>query len=760
MSSSSSSQRAEEVRLKVLKFVKASTDEFDVVFVANATAGIKLVADGFRDNDEGFWYGYHRDSHTSLVGVRELASLGQRCFWSDDEVDRWFYELDANTSGRDHTLRLLAYPGQSNMSGRRLMNAWPRNCRQRNDSKGSQIYTLFDAAALATTVPIDFSDASDAPDFTVMSFYKIFGFPDIGALIVRNASAAPLLRRKYFSGGTVERGACGKEQWHIKKQNSLHEQLEDGTLPIHSIVALDQAIDAHLRLFGPMERVSSHVSFLSKTLYDGLSTLRHANGRELCSFYSHPCLNNGSRTQGPIVTFNFRDSKGAWIGHAEIGKLANIKGIHLRTGGHCNPAGVASSLGLAPWELQRNFTVGHRCGGEDDIIAGKPTGMIRVSLGAMSTLQDVTSFVDFVKEFFVERSIRDAPDLCPDNTGSSEFYIETLTVYPIKSCGAWAIPPDMLWDINSEGLAWDREWCLVHQSTHDALSQKRFPRMALLRPSIDLHNGHLRVSFYGPTPPNTPTSIKVPLSHEPSVFNESSNTSGEYRVCNDSIEPRIYSAPAIAIFFSNILGTPCTLARHPSGATSFRHAKTHLQKHQQIAHGSPAIPRPIHLANESPVLVISRSSLNSLNEIIKSSSKGGKAAHASVFRANIIIAERPGRNRQPTQTVTHPYLEDHWSSLICTLKNDQTTHIVPYEGAPEDAPTGSELDLLGSCRRCQMVCIDQTTAEKNQEPFSTLAKTRRMDGKVWFGVHAALRNGHGKGRVMVGMKVIGVRDFG
>ena len=729
-----------------------------MVFVANATAGVKLVAEAFRDNDEGFWYGYHKDSHTSLVGIRELALRGQRCFWSDDEVDMWISDLNVNNSEQDRILRLFAYPGQSNMSGRRPVNPWPHQSRHRNDGESSYLYTLFDAAALATTASIDFSDASNAPDFAVLSFYKIFGFPDLGALIVRKASAAPLLRRKYFSGGTVEMVACGKEQWHVKKSDSLHEQLEDGTLPVHHIIALDHAIATHFRLFGSMERVSSHVSFLSKNLYNGLSTLRHANGRELCTLYSDPCLTNNSRRQGPIVAFNLRDSKGDWVGHTEIEKLANIKSIHLRTGGLCNPAGVSLSLDLNPWELKRNFLAGHRCDGEDDIIAGKPTGMVRVSLGAMSNLQDVTTFIDFVKEFFVEGSVTSVPDLGLDNVGSSEFYIETLNVYPIKSCGAWSVPHEMAWDIQPEGLAWDREWCLVHQGSHDALSQKRFAKMALLRPSIDFQSGHLEVSFYGPIPPNTPTSIKVPLSQDPNGFKESSVSFNAYRVCNDRIEPRIYTSTAIAAFFTNILGTPCTLARHPSVGHSARHAKAHLQKHQQITRGLQMIPRPIYLSNESPILVISRSSLDLLNETIKSSSKAGKATRASVFRANIIIAERPTSGSQASQTITHPYIEDHWSSLTFLPDTSELAHPAHHNNAPAYASTLTELDLLGSCRRCQMVCIDQTTAEKNQEPFSTLAKTRRMDGKVWFGVHAALRSRPGKGMVMVGMRAVGMRE--
>jgi selenocysteine lyase/cysteine desulfurase len=42
-SSQLSTSRIEDIRHKVLQFFRADPDEFDVVFVANATAGIKLV---------------------------------------------------------------------------------------------------------------------------------------------------------------------------------------------------------------------------------------------------------------------------------------------------------------------------------------------------------------------------------------------------------------------------------------------------------------------------------------------------------------------------------------------------------------------------------------------------------------------------------------------------------------------------------------------------------------------------------------------
>lgn len=46
-----------------------------------------------------------------------------------------------------------------------------------------------------------FQDVDQAPDFTCLSLYKIFGFPDLGALVVRRASGHILTLRKYFGGG-------------------------------------------------------------------------------------------------------------------------------------------------------------------------------------------------------------------------------------------------------------------------------------------------------------------------------------------------------------------------------------------------------------------------------------------------------------------------------------------------------------------------------------------------------------------------------
>src|SRR5271167_1718436 len=64
-SSVNTTNRIGSIRLRVLELFNANPDLFDVVFVANATAGIKLIADGFCGFRGGFRYNYLRDSHTS-----------------------------------------------------------------------------------------------------------------------------------------------------------------------------------------------------------------------------------------------------------------------------------------------------------------------------------------------------------------------------------------------------------------------------------------------------------------------------------------------------------------------------------------------------------------------------------------------------------------------------------------------------------------------------------------------------------------------
>ncbi|KAK8205607.1 hypothetical protein M8818_004783 [Zalaria obscura] len=744
-SSQRSTQQIDDVRLKLLQYFHADPEDFDVVLVPNATAGIKLVGDALREHGSGFWYGYHKDAHTSLVGLRELAHE-KHCFGSDEEVERWLEDV----GDIQHGLGLFAYPAQSNMNGRRLPLDWCKKTKAEGSSRRDRLLTLLDAAALVSTSPLDLSDVNSAADFTVLSLYKIFGFPDLGALIIRKDSGWVFQHRKYFGGGTVDMVVSIKEQWHARKNGSLHEQLEDGTLPVHSIIALGSALQVHHGLFGTLDRISRHTAFLAGRLYHGLRSMRHGNHKTVCQIYKDNDSEYGEpASQGPVVAFNLRQSNGAWVSNTEVEKPAYIRNINIRTGGLCNPGGIASSLDLAPWEMKDNFSAGQRCGNEHDIMNGKPTGMIRASLGAMSTLSDVEKFLAFVREFFVDPApATPSEPLMEADENTSRLRVESLTVYPIKSCAGWQVSRDTSWEVRPEGLAWDREWCIVHQGTGAALSQKRYPRMALIRPMLDFNAGVLHIGTNVHLS-NQPQKITVPLSADPRVFSvESIWKAQQASVCGDSITALTYKSTQIADFLTAILDVPCQLARFPpatGSSLSTRHSKAHLSYPGAQTNG---VPRPILLSNESPILTISRSSLNKLNETIKL--RGGKAASPAVFRANIVVAE----SGSGCET---PYAEDGWQLLRFGPPPS------PIATVGDERNRGVELEVLGGCRRCQMVCVDQETAVRDEEPFVTLAKTRRREGRVLFGVHTCLKadvKGTGVGTVRVGDEVVAFARLG
>lgn len=715
-SSQLSSSRIEDTRVMALQFFNADPDFFDLVFVANATAGIKLVAEVFREQQACFNYGYHYESHTSLIGVRESAQ-SSHC-WNDAEIESLV--SGSEIAHKVHGLSLFGYPAQSNMNGRRFPLSWSHKIRDLAKKNGTRTYILLDASSLVSTAQLDLGNKIVAPDFTVLSFYKIFGFPDLGALILRRDSSHLFRRRKYFGGGTVDIVLCNSQPWHALKSGHPHESLEDGTLPTHSISALNTAICDYKRLYGSMDQVSRHTSFLSLRLFSKLSSLRHGNSRPVCKIYSKGFDKEiDGLMQGPIVAFNILDKNGSWISNVEFEKFAGTRKIHVRTGSLCSPASVASYLNLEPQELREIFLAGYRCGDQRDLHAGKIYSVIRVSLGAMSSLEDVDKFVSFVEEFFVDQKVNIINKKSIKNPTLVKFSVESLKIYPIKSCGGFPIPPNINWEVKPEGLAWDREWLLIHQGTGQPLSQKLYPKMALIRPRIDIQKRILVIECHGVSTCNIPEFISVPLSPNHLSCNHPIETMTRIsKVCGDAIIANAYTKPEIINFFSVFLEVPCLLARFPAGGSGISSRISTAQQHKhQIGFASDQdllcqnlsdvniIKRPILLSNESPILMINRASVDHLNEQI--SSACGKQISASVFRANIVLRPEDIQSHQP-------YCEDKWVRLKIGSQTYQ---------------------MLGSCRRCYMICIDQDTAERNEEPLVTLAKTRRFDSKVYFGCH-------------------------
>lgn len=149
--------------------------------------------------------------------------------------------------------------------------------------------------------------------------------------------------------------------------------------------------------------ISRHAAVVTRLMHSLLSSLRHYNGQPVCQLFSNP-------DHGPIVAFDLVSANCNQIGFASFEKVSSLRNFALRTGALCNPGGVQKYLNIQNWEVERNFKRGRFCGNDFDVMEGKNTGVIRVSFGASSTVEDVCTFVDFIRELYVEKqSVPTAP---------------------------------------------------------------------------------------------------------------------------------------------------------------------------------------------------------------------------------------------------------------------------------------------------------------------------------------------------------------
>jgi molybdenum cofactor sulfurtransferase len=139
-----------------------------------------------------------------------------------------------------------------------------------------------------------------------------------------------------------------------------------------------------------------------------MSSLVHSTTEvPVCKIYKGVESTYGdSTTQGATIAFNIQLSNGEYVPYTSVVEtLANERKIFVRAGQLCNPGGIASHLNFNIWHIKRLWSNGHRCGQAHltgtEIVNGKPTGVVRVSLGAMTTVANVDALITFLREEFM-----------------------------------------------------------------------------------------------------------------------------------------------------------------------------------------------------------------------------------------------------------------------------------------------------------------------------------------------------------------------
>ena len=173
---------------------------------------------------------------------------------------------------------------------------------------------------------------------------------------------------------------------------------EDGTPNYLALPAIGFGLQ-YIASIG-IDTIHKRVQCLTGWLLDRLGELRHSNGTPLARVYGP----RSTRRRGGTVTFNFYDPDRRPIDHRLVEERANAAGISLRTGCFCNPGGGEIALGITGTELDSCFRQPEH---ETHLtiedfrlcIDGKSTGAVRVSLGLVTNLADIDSFIEFARTF-------------------------------------------------------------------------------------------------------------------------------------------------------------------------------------------------------------------------------------------------------------------------------------------------------------------------------------------------------------------------
>jgi len=278
--------------------------------------------------------------------------------------------------------------------------------------------------------------------------------------------------------------------------------------------------------------------------------------------------------------------------------------------------------------------------------------------------------------------------------------ISQLFLHPIKSCGGIAVDEATLIDT---GFEYDREWMVVDREG-DFVSQREFPRLALIRPTLRSSDLVLRA------PGMLALHLQLDAVEGPC----------RVRVWNDVVDA-FDMGDLAAQWFSDFLGQPLRLARFDPDARRLASARWTGDVQARTA-----------FSDGFPLLVTSTASLAELNQRLTAA--GHDAVTMQRFRPNIVI---------------EGMADAHGEDFVDTLQ----IH------SPEGAVT---VKLVKPCGRCSIPDVDPATAEQGHAVTDTLRAYRsepRIDGALAFGQNAIVIAGLGH-RLRVGAAVHAELAFG
>ncbi|CUG85415.1 aminotransferase, putative [Bodo saltans] len=648
-----------------------AAEEYDLVFTSGCTSSLHLVGSLIPFGSSGCVF-MHPLAHNSLLGVREFVSSDRYFCVRDASTATSLIDLHASTTD----MNLLCVPAECNLSGARLDFA--SFVGAVHSSVTREVLIVVDGAAIAGKAPVTL-DGSGI-DFFAFSFYKMFGAPTgLGGLFVKKGRPQEMLmsHKKYFGGGTVSFNDHTKHGSHHLR-SAFTEAMEDGTQNFYGIAQVRQGFRA-LDSLGGVTDISHRIQYLRTYCVDALQHLRHRNGAPLILVYHAPSTSLPIVSWGSSVAFAVLEQDGTVIGHALTEKLLAGLKVYVRGGCMCNPGACAEFVGYSAELMTEARNAGHQCGDEMDVLDGKPLGCVRASFGASSLPLDVDRLVAALAQCFLRDETK--PELVQS---SSALRLRKIILYPLK--GMMGVSVDT-WPLQTNGLAFDREWMLIDQTSGTPVAPKRFAVMSTFEVSLDWQLNVLTVQHKDKVPIHIVidedrqcwihNSLRCTVAPETKAVKLKNRTLPTYRTYEEAADQ----------WFSSVLGIPVQLARNlPSAEETLSNSAAllvvHEGSHHQVLRHMNAVDRPfVSLASYRPNLVVTGAAPSN-----NGSSERSRGAS--------------------------PFVENLWRSLsIGTV----------------------QLVATGPCKRCQQVNVG--AGELKHEPLASISSLCRRSGltEILFG---------------------------
>ncbi|KAJ1913319.1 hypothetical protein H4219_005261 [Mycoemilia scoparia] len=300
---------------------------------------------------------------------------------------------------------------------------------------------------------------------------------------------------------------------------------------------------------------------------------------------------------------------------------------------------------------------------------------------------------------------------------TNESKVTAIYIYPVKSCAGIKVDSART---ALTGFEYDRLWMVVDEKTGKFVSQRNFPRLALVNQQINFDQGYLVLTTESmPSPLRLPLKPKILSTGEATATEDGRPVSTKVDIWGSEVTG-FDCGPEPARWFTEFVGKPCrVLFKDPDTIRPVASYQIPKEAYPTTTASNDGSSRNLVKTPETgfsdgfPILIATQNSIDEVNSRLPKPENPldfDKVDHLT-FRPNIIIS---------CPSDTPAYDEESWVKF----------NITPQSSSGSDKGRDA-IQFYVNCRaiRCSMPNVVRSAGKmsKNKEPTKTMRMYRRTD---------------------------------